>query len=467
MSTMYRLETLPIFKDIREIIGKGVRGNLYEFKASIHTETDDLNIFKVLSLDIVRDYKDNIGDLIQITVSIANIDFVRKIYPRADNLELTLKVTSPKNSIYEDTEDRIKEERYKAVLDHKTLGNPLSAEANLFSDGWLEGSGFTVIKLQLVNRIIEPVRIKTGGGIFSNILPRDILGGYIPSNINQIRVDGNPILDGFDIIPPNNQSKVPHLVIPSNTKLVDIPDILQNEICGIYNFGLGSYIQKYNGLNTWFIYPLCDPEIYTKSKGKKVIFYKADTRLMPDSDITYFEDGDLIKALITSSVDYQNSLENSYLNTGSGFRMPDANAMMGKAAELEPGAPSGSRSRLNTEVVVKSRKDNINYAPRIKGGISSNPFKQYSDVEKNSASLITFEWRHSPFDAIYPGMPAKYVFMLNDEIKELTGNILHAHSLTSLQGEMFTSFNHTTTTAVTMVVDKSLNSLLYNEEILP
>jgi hypothetical protein len=97
---------------------------------------------------------------------------------------------------------------------------------------------------------------------------------------------------------------------------------------------------------------------------------------------------------------------------------------------------------------------NLNYAPRGKDYISANPYKAYSEMARKNIAQITLEWNHSKYDAIYPGMPCKYTYVDNGETKNLTGVILHTHTLISLKGNPTSSKTYSVNTVVTIAADR-------------
>ena len=49
--------SLPIFKDIQKIIKKGKRPVVPSYEATLHTIKKDIPVFKVISVDTIRNYR--------------------------------------------------------------------------------------------------------------------------------------------------------------------------------------------------------------------------------------------------------------------------------------------------------------------------------------------------------------------------------------------------------------------------
>ena len=447
--------SLPIFKDIQKIIKKGKRPVVPSYEATLHTIKKDIPVFKVISVDTIRNYRTSISDEIHVVLYLPLKEYSRDIYPFADNLELTFKITEyPLSPYEEETTKDTYTERFKAILKDKQNANTVNLGIEKYGEKDLSVAGFIEVRMQLVTRVMEPLRIKQISGTFTNITPKDLIETILYTQSNMIKVDGRPLLPGIDVVEPNNTEKQKNVIIPSGTNVIDIPDLAQNEYCGVYSAGLGSYIQKFGGDYTWFVYPLYDHTRFDKHTDKKIIFYTTDKSVLPGSEVTYREEGNTMYVMITGKTQYHNPLENEYMDSGGGFRLPHAKSFMKKPVELTKDGVETKNSRLSHDVITKNREDNLNYAPRGKDYISANPYKAYSEMARKNVAQITLEWNHSKYDAIYPGMPCKYTYVDNGETKNLTGVILHTHTLISLKGNPTSSKTYSVNTVVTIAADR-------------
>lgn len=465
MTRYIDFKTLPIFKDIKKIVDEAPKLTEFRYKCKIHTIKHDIPIYKIISFDTIRNYINNISDEIHIMLYIKNRDYLRDIYPYADNLELTFEIEEIAISRYGDeiVIDRYKE-RFKAILKDKENINVINAKAEKYDDSELDKSGFVEVRFQLLNRSFEPLRVKLVDGVVTKVTPQDIIENIIKSESQKILVDGKPCLDKIDITEPNNKEKQYNVIMPSGTHVIDIPDLVQNQYCGVYSSCLGSYIQYYEDKQTWFVYPIYDYEQFDKTDKKKIIFYNTDKQMLPASEITYREEGKTIYIMITGKVKYHSDLESEYMNNGVGFKAPGAKSFMRKPVELTADKVLGNRERLNHEIIQKDRLDGLNYAPRSKVYITSNPFREYSNIARKSVAQITLEWNHARYDMIYPGMPCKYNFINNGKQQTIKGIIVHTHTLITLKGSPSTSNTYTTNTSIVIALEKPMEILKGEEE---
>jgi len=283
------------------------------------------------------------------------------------------------------------------------------------------------VYLELVDRSLEPLRIKTTGGAFRNVTVKDVCTALLMSESNMVTIDGKPSVAGVDVVEPDNTDTLSNVVIPHGTRLTSIPTLLQQRH-GIYNRGIGTYFQNFNGKKMWFVYPVYDTERFD-DKGKKVIFYAVPQERFPQLDKSYTIDGDLLKIAVTAQKRYVDTAEVALMNAGSGYRMPDARSFMTKPVMLGEDGPKASRANLNHEVAVKERDDNLNFAPV--SGASSNPFQQRSAILSRSMAQIDLVWECSDVSLIYPGMPCKFMYLSRGKVISVKGTILFVHGLSS------------------------------------
>lgn len=456
---------LPIFRDIKKTLDKGKEPVTFRYNGTIHTKQKDIKVIKIISIDTIRNYINNIADEIHIIIYLDTKQYLRDIYPYAANLEFTFEILELSITEYSDEKvlNRYRE-RFKAVVKDKENVNAIDTKADKHSDLELGLIGPIEVRLQLINRIIEPLRIKQTNGVFTKVTPKDFLNGLLYSESNQITVEGKPILQGIDIADPVSNTEVQHnIVIPSGTSLIDIPDLAQNQFCGVYSGALGSYVQFYDNKYIWFIYPLYDYTRFDSTKGKKVIFYVGDKATIRGSEKTYRIEGNTIYIVITGNTQYYNDLESGYMDSGAGIKAPHAKAFMKKPVILTKDGVVGKRNRLNHEAVVKDRSDGLNFTPRVKDGVTANPFKVYSEIASKSVAQITLEWNHAKYDLIYPGMPCRYTFTNNGKLTTVTGTILQTHTLISLKGNASTSNLYTINTMINIAVDKTTTILADTE----
>ena len=442
----------PLSIEVDRIVASGIKPIKHAYIGELHTKVDNLSISKIVTIDIIRDYVNKIGDSMSIEFIMPLGDYVKKLYPYRTNLELTIskqllsEVGSDKRS-----NTNVESARYKAVFLTKDNKNLSGGEYDLMDIDSLNMVDIVTVHLQLLNRALEPLRIKTTGGVFKSITPYNLMHALIVGEANQIRIDGKPAIGCIDIVKPSNSDSISHVIIPQTVKVLSLPTYLQEKVCGVYTGGIGTYLQVYKKLNTLFIYPLFNTKRFTENVPKLILF-SIPSGKYGEMERTYRKDGNIVYVLGTGNKSYSDDGEADYMDQGVGFRMTDANAFMRKPVVMDKDGPVGARGRLNTEVAIKNRADNLNYAPST--GVSSNSFAQYSRVMQRDGGRFDFVWENADYTEIYPGMPCKLVYMADNTTVELNGVILFNHILIQTAGQGINAKAHTATCNITMFVSK-------------
>ena len=450
----YQIETSPIWMDIKSIIHSGKKPVKFSFKGMLHTEKEDIPILKIISIDVVRDYVNNISDHIQIEFKMALGDYAARLYPYRTNIEFSIKkIQLEEVSGGKEKDTDILIERYKAIFLTDQNRNIAASELSMYDTESLNKTDILDVKLQLLNRALEPLRIKTVSGVYRQVTQKQVIHNLLAGESNKVLVDGKPSIDGIDIVEPDNKRQIAHTVIKDGIHIVSIPTYLQQSMNGVYNSGIGTYLQTFNAKKLWFVYPLYNTNRFDEPVDK-IIFYAIPEERLPGIDRTYNKDGSVIKVLANSTKKYKDSADTDYMNHGVGFRMPNADSFMKKPVEMSENGPTGMRARLNYEVASSERKDGLNYAPMSANGVSSNPYIDFSKVAARNVARLDLVWENANYDMICPGMPCKYIFLSNNKPIELKGIILFVHAFTSLQGNGITSNTYKTVCQVTIVTEK-------------
>ena len=406
-----QLEDTPIWLDIKQILDNTSVPQRFEYTGEVHTVTSDIPVMKIINFDEVCDYVNETGEIIWVDFAMPLGVYLRQLYPNRNNLEMTIFIQQLQavGTNYASNTAPISI-RYKAVF---STQNPTytGGEYDLYTQMQLDLIDIVNVKLQLINRSMECLRIMTISGVYTNIDMKQLMYGVIGGSASRMLVDGKNSLDGLDIVKPNNTIVYDQIVIREGTQLTSLPTYLQEKSYGVYNGGIGTFICRWNKGNYCFIYPLFDQTRYS-SDTKKLIIYSAPRLRTYGTDHTYRIDGNVVYILATSNKNFMDSGEAEYMRSGIGFTMADANAMMKKPITMTKDGPIANQSNLNFNVSLKSRDDGLNFSPVADREVSANPFVQYSRILSREGAKIDFIWHNSNPDLIFPGMVAKYVFIL-------------------------------------------------------
>ena len=414
----------PIYNDIKDIISphESKFEPLFQFEVKLHTEEKDLNYtdgVTLVDLHIIRNYVEHIGDYIEARLTIPLGTFLYDVYPFLDNIEVTLITTK---QLYKGKDEPFEvKERFKAVylLDKNTsYPNMIS---NTKED--LNNQMPAVITLQLLDRSVETLRVKTTSGNFDSLINKNtnmtidaFLKSIISEEANKILIENKPALEALEIEEVDNKDKLKSVIIPSHTRVVELPKFIQEKNIGIYNGDVGIYIQNF-GVDHFkykkslFVYSLYNNKKYDKSKYK-TIFYSPISSGLSVGDITYKYKDKVLKIVAHNVTNIRDNKETAIMSTGSGFRVSNAQSYMKKPVEITEDGPVFRKQYLNTEITFKERKDGLNFATNE--GIVSNQLKLASDIMKKNGNYVTIDVDNIDPDFIQPGGKCK----INYEKKE-------------------------------------------------
>ena len=449
---MTAFEETSLWADVKKIIQDGDKVAKHDYTGKLHTKNADIDVMKILTIDIIRDYVNNIGDQIGVSFMMPLGQYIKKLYPNRANLEFTL---TRKRVLYSDSEllndeEEPYEERFKAVFIAESNPNMGGSEYESIDEFTLDHVEIVTVNLQLVDRQLEPMRAKTTGGIFENSSIGDIIKSLMMGESSKISVEGKKIVQGFDIVEPNNSEKRKTTIIPHNTLVSSLPTYLQEAMGGVYNAGVGTYLQSFGDKVSWFVYPLFNTNRFNED-AKKAIFYAVPRNKYPAIERSYRLDSDILHVIASGAKSIQNTGEAEYMNSGSGYRTLDARSVMSKPVETTEDGPVANRATINHEVSIKEREDNLNYVPPSNKTVSSNSFSQASQVNIKSGTRVDITWDNANPDLIYPNMPCKYTYLgANNEIKELSGVIIAMQVFTKLDGKSVTTELYSTSAQLTM-----------------
>ena len=460
----YVLEESPLWLDIKSILTDGQKPIKYEYRGMLHTEKEDIAVYKVMALDVIRDYANKVGDVIRIELKMPLGDYAIRFYPFRNNLEFSIKkLLLKENSDDFEENAEVFVEKFKAVFLPEENPSISASDIERIDKETLDNADMVDVKLQLLDRSLEPLRIKTTQGVYKKYTPEELIHVLLGGESLKVSIDGKPSIDGLNLVEPDNKEKRDHTVVPTGTLITSIPTFIQEKKGGVYNAGIGTYLQTYKEEKLWFVFPQYNYKRFDTTKDDRLIIYAVPQERLDGVDRTYKVDGKILYVLTTENKRYRDNADLKYMNQGSGYRMPDARALMKKPVVLSEEGVKGNRVRYNHEATIEERDDGLNFAPVIPSGPGSNPFREISRIAVRQMATIEFIWENSNPDLIYPGMPCKYVFLDDGEIRELRGTVLFCQSLTVLMGQGVSGRTYRTKSALTIVTEEKYNVREFKE----
>lgn len=425
------IEKTPIWEDIKDVMSGEEKTVRWTYKAMYHTEDEDVPIGQLLHWEENRDYAAMVGSSGHVSFNLGMGDYQYRFYPFRSHMELSIKKVELKEDGSE-KEEEIDLQRFKVIFHPDKNPVPSGTKDSLYDANTLNNAQLVKVHLEIQDRALEPLRRTMVGGVFRQITMQRLIKGLMVGISKRLEVEGKPIVDGIEFEEPDNQEVQPEVIVPQGTLLSNLPTWCQEKSTGVYSTGIGTYFQRYDKKNLWFVFPFYKFKRYDTSK-KKLLIYNVPSGRLNGVDRTYKVEGDILKIISTNGTNIQDDASNSELNEGSGFRLAHPKSVMSKPVVIKDGKAIYDRSKLMTEVGYKARDDGLNYAPFIKPG--SNVFHQYSKAFFARTSHVTLGWENADPDLLYPGMPCKYTFMDHGTYVELKGTLTGVFVNRMLQGK--------------------------------
>lgn len=389
------------------------RTNNVDYDVIVHTPNEDIGINLLKTIETMRDYNGNLTDFIIVSFSMGAGDFVKEIYPNRDNCEL---------SIIKTTEDDDKVVRYKFVL----LNNNNGVRASKYltkTRAELNAEEQFQVEVQCLPVELELLRSTYTDGVFKNTTVKDLLiteyyqgkqeitGDKPGTDESKVQIGSSPRYIEVDIVEPHNDMVYTHIEVPTGTKLTDLPFYLQETNYGVYNGGIGAYLQEHDEELFFFIYPLYNSSLFETRDKKLIIYYSSNIRLNFIEN-TYTVEGDIVKILANSDVKVIDNGENDLMNTGSGLVGSNPYLLLERNSNITDDEIKFDKEAHNSGSKIKNRRDGVDRTQYIQN--ESNMYKQRSVILKHTMAIYQITWNFADIDLLYPAMPVRYTY--EDEI---------------------------------------------------
>lgn len=447
------LEKTTIVGEINAILEEPLREHIdFNWYAEFKIGDKTYPAIKVVSLDILRDYASAFGDQIYLDCMVGAGTFSHLIFPFKEDIEVVVyrRHVRPEDKRFKPVEENIVSTTYRAIIT-----DPGSKVVE--SNGKLGATPETgdlldilTVRMQLLDPTIEQIRMQSVGLIIRDKTTPDALKYLFTEVSKTVESDEENRVQGVSFYQKGlNEEVQKHIVIPHGTPFFEVPDFVNRRSSGIYNAGLGFYLQKKN----WFIYPLYNLKRFDEDR-RTLTLVKVPDRRLPGTERTYRKTDNQVIALITGAVKHIDDSENQQSNRGNGVRFGDARKMMDGFVEVGGNRARALRALNNNEYIANERKTGLNNARISDIRITCNNFFELSRLARRQGAFIQCLWQNSDIDAIFPGMAVKYVYAENSEVKEVLGVVHQAHHYISAMDSTINSSRCQTNTALLLFVER-------------
>lgn len=438
-----------LWEEVSRLTADGVKPVHFRWGCDIVLENETFAPTKLISVGVTRQYHTQFADEIVVAVVMPQGQFTHRLYPNKDSFLVTL-YKEPIGEVSDDDNfDReVVSRTYRGLLIEKESSIVEGDDEAGVDEETLNTAGLQRYHIQLIDLAAEQLRMKTVGGIYRDTRTDDLVRGVLSWLSSDLDLDAGASVKGVDVVPGNNPEVRDHTVVPQGIRAMAFADYVQEFAGGIYSAGLGYYLQ--NGV--WYVYPQYNLKRFG-NEPRNLSVFNIPRRRLPGIERTYLTDDSRVIVLSTGQTVQTDESEIQQLSLGNGTRYLDANRVIGSWRDVNQNVATASRSANMREVVLRSRKVGLNYAPMSPRRITANPYYETSEIAPRMGTVIQTVWENADPDLIYPGMPVRYVYMEQDVLNDTYGIVLGADYATELQGGTVNSTRYRCNVVLTLFVD--------------
>lgn len=446
------IEASVLWQEVRRIAAEGVKPISFRWELTIHVKGKDIKPYYVESVDLTRNYVKNHADVWIVRFALGPGTYNKDILPNKSILEATLrKIPLEEGVNTPDKESDIQTVRFRAIpIDTKSSqveGNSVVADNTESADiGTIDSISF-----QLIDPVVERLRMVSVGGIYRSSKPGDLLRSILGHHSKKYSKDGNLGCLGVDIAEGDNPDVRDHYIIPHSTPLFNVPMYVHETCGGVYSGGFAFYYQD----RMWYVFPPYDITRYDRSTASATIINIPKDRL-PESDRTYRKTPTQVIIIATGETAHIDLSDHRQLNQGNGVRFVDARNVLEGFLSVDGNKASVDRTKNMNEFVMNNRETGLNMIVESTNRITDNYRLEYSKLAFRNGAFIQVVWENSKESLLYPGMPIKYMYLENNVAHELYGILVGVDSMSSAATPGPAPKRHVTKTALTLFVNQKL-----------
>lgn len=447
------LESSSLMNAVREVTDSRVPLPQYRYHVTVRLpDGQELTPLRVVSNDLARDYLKTFADDLYVSVVFGVGTYSKYIYANKERLTVFLMREVVGDFIGAADEPIITRE-FKAVLCESKDIAAASGSGILDNVEIADTANVAVVRLQLIDRATEWIRSVSVGGSFRKRSAAEVLLTLLTTKTQEIPREIMAEQGRVDMVPADNSAIRDHVVIPHATPLVELGDYLQERCGGIYATGLGIYLLA----GDWYVWPALNTKRFEESpRGLTVI--NVPQEKMPSIERTWLQKGNQLIVISTGQTDITDVSDKAKLDQGIGIRFNDAKGLLDGFVSTAGNIAKAARGKNVTEVLIDAAVDGVAHVTRSSNKVSSNLFAELSTTAFRKGNNVTATWENSDHTLLYPGMPVRFMYEFENEVRVRYGTLVGDQHFISMEGKGGTSQRFKSNTALFLFLDKEEGS---------
>lgn len=315
--------------------------------------------------------------------------------------------------------------RYRAIPLGDNNPSVTGGSTGLANIGSKDSMNMTPVTFQLIDPGYATLKNQMTSGVFLMTKLDTVLLDQFAKFGEELTLEEQDSWKGVDLVRPIDNDKVfKHVVIPSGIPLVKLPAWLQqHEEFGIYSTGIGSFYRS----GYWYVYPLFRFGLYERAK-RVLHVVRLPEDIFPTLKRTHFEEGRVLTIMSSGGGKVKDGRDVAKQNRGVGKRIISADAVTGDSGYYySKGQAIATREDSVSEVSTSSRGSGEEMVPFLETP-TNNLCKHLSQNAYNEGMELNIRWDNSDGLLIVPGMPLRYYYLVDNELRYREGTVLSIRS---------------------------------------
>lgn len=397
----------------------------YQLRAIFTVQGVQYPVKAVIGKRIRSEYGERFCSNITLEIAMITKDF-NQLFAVRDNLYLTL---------FQEQVDAVSEVKfsngltiqttYRAFFSNNEIAS-LGGTPGLQSTPYTDGSDdLRIFHVQLVDPIALSMSAKSAQGVFRFSTASDVLRAYIIAKTNEDKQAGLPPLLGLEMVDADvtGESAIrEQIIVDHQVKMTSLPHYLQAKEGGLYNHGIGSFIEN----QRWFIFPLYNTQRFTKTE-KRLSVFVADSLKLPTADCTYKWEGSTLKVIATGGAKTQDISVSGNVSSGNGVHFQKASNFFESPVVVDgDNRAVYNREAVSVDIMRKSRRDGLTIAHVSDNPITDNLAREQSRIAAYDGLIMAVKWERSDIRLLTPGMPVRVYYDNGSVTTILEGTLIRA-----------------------------------------
>lgn len=445
----------PLFQEINRIIDSTAPYQYSEYHLDVVVNGVAHRALKVVNIDSREDYEKNSWAELFVEAYVPMGFYAEKIFKNKENLEvfLTERPWGPVRYVDGKVVGGATSTLYRAILQNEGLPALEAGKGQDFDEHSLDLTDIVVIRLQLLDKTVEQLRLIQVGGSYRATRPQALLESILTNAFKAVETQQEYMPIGVDMKDPDNVEIREVYVFEHGTALFDVPGVVQKQQGGVYNTGLGHFIRNL----VWYIYPLYNTENFGRDAVNLEVIV-VPSNLIFGLDRTWIEDGSSILVVATGEKKLVEHSTTEQVNFGNGTRFAEASGFIERSVEVtEDGKAIASRATRTNEFVSEQSPREFNFAPPSSARITANSLNESSKLAARAGSYFTCAWDYSHPTKLVPGMNARVKYMDGDTLRLFQGVLVGAEHSTQLIDTGPAAQTYVTSTVLVFFVQRDLD----------